>query len=111
PEANVRPLHDADGRWANLVPSHDRLSDLAAFGSNPGQLRARTYTPDNLSAGAPLVVVLHGCTQTAADYDYGSGWSSLADRYGFALLFPEQQRSNNSNLCFNWFAPGDLRRD
>jgi poly(hydroxyalkanoate) depolymerase family esterase len=93
------------------APGHDRLSDLAEFGSNPGQLRACTYTPENLSPGAPLVVVLHGCTQTAADYDYGSGWSSLADRHGFALLFPEQQRSNNPNLCFNWFVPGDSRRD
>lgn len=91
--------------------SRDRLSDLTAFGSNPGQLRARIYTPDNLKPGAPLVVVLHGCTQTAADYDYGSGWSSLADRCGFALLFPEQQRSNNPNVCFNWFVPGDAKRD
>jgi poly(hydroxyalkanoate) depolymerase family esterase len=107
----VKPLRNADGSLANLVSGRDRLSDLAAFGSNPGQLRARTYTPINLSAGAPLVVVLHGCTQTAADYDHGSGWSSLADRYGFALLFPEQQRSNNPNLCFNWFMPGDSRRD
>ncbi len=107
----MKPLQTAGGSLANLVPDHDRLSDLAGFGSNPGQLRARTYAPKNLGAGAPLVVVLHGCTQTAADYDHGSGWSSLADRHGFALLFPEQQRSNNPNLCFNWFMPGDSRRD
>lgn len=56
------------------------------------------------------MVVLQGCTQTAADYDHGSGWSSLAERLGFALLFPEQQRSNNANLCFNWFMPRDTRR-
>jgi len=84
---------------------------MPTFGSNPGGLRARTYAPADLPPGAPLVVVLHGCTQTAADYDHGSGWSSLADRHGFALLFPEQQRSNNPNLCFNWFRPGDCRRD
>jgi poly(hydroxyalkanoate) depolymerase family esterase len=34
----------------------------------------------------------------------------LADRNGFALLFPEQRRSNNQNLCFNWFEPGDTAR-
>ncbi len=114
----MKPLRNIDGRLANLAPgqnktsdSRDRLSDLTAFGSNPGQLRARIYTPDNLKAGAPLVVVLHGCTQTAADYDYGSGWSSLADRCGFVVLFPEQQRSNNPNVCFNWFVPGDAKRD
>ncbi|RYG28589.1 MAG: hypothetical protein EON93_18310, partial [Burkholderiales bacterium] len=64
-----------------------------------------------LAPKAALVVVLHGCTQTAAAYDLGSGWSQLAEEKGFAVLFPEQQRSNNANLCFNWFEPGDIRRD
>ncbi len=89
----------------------DRLSDFSGFGSNPGALKARAYLPGGLPHNAPLVVVLHGCTQTAAAYDQGSGWSQLADERGFALLFPEQTRANNANLCFNWFAPGDIRRD
>ncbi|CAH2397085.1 hypothetical protein MES5069_160057 [Mesorhizobium escarrei] len=43
----------------------------------------------------------------AADgYDRGSGWSQLAEQEGFAVLFLEQQRANNANLCFNWFVPG-----
>ena len=87
-----------------------RLSDLRGFGTNPGELRARTYLPQGLPANAPLVVVLHGCTQNASIYDEGSGWSQLADDHGFALLFPEQRRSNNGNLCFNWYEPGDARR-
>ena len=57
------------------------------------------------------MVVLHGCTQTAAGYDSGTGWSALAARHGFALLFPEQVRGNNQNTCFNWFEPGDITRD
>ena len=89
----------------------DRLRDLDDFGSNPGALHARVYVPEGLGKTAPLVVVLHGCTQTAAGYDAGSGWSQLADRHGFALLFPEQKRANNANLCFNWFDPGDSRRN
>jgi poly(hydroxyalkanoate) depolymerase family esterase len=100
------------GRTAFSQPGHlDSLSDLAAFGSNPGALRARVYVPENLPRGAALVVVLHGCTQTAAGYDHGSGWSRLADEKGFAVLFPEQQRANNPNLCFNWFVPEDVTRD
>lgn len=70
----------------------------------------RCHLPSNLSPGAPLVVALHGCTQTAGDYDNGSGWSQLADREGFAVLYPEQQRGNNPNLCFNWFMPEDASR-
>ena len=92
-------------------PASDRLADLLNFGANPGALRGKTYIPEDLPRNAPLVVVLHGCTQTAAGYDYGSGWSRLADRYNIALLLPEQQRSNNPNLCFNWFVPEDIRRD
>ena len=88
----------------------DRLHTLARFGTNPGALAAKSYVPDGMEKGAPLVVVLHGCTQTAAGYDHHSGWSQLADEAGFALLFPEQQRANNPNLCFNWFLPGDARR-
>lgn len=88
----------------------DRLADMSDFGNNPGALRARTFVPGSLAEGAALVVVLHGCTQTAAGYDHGSGWSSLAERHGFALLLPEQRRANNSNLCFNWFEPDDARR-
>ena len=78
--------------------------------SNPGQLRMLFYIPPAMAADRALVVVLHGCGQTAAGYNHGAGWSTLADRYGFALLLPEQQRSNNPNDCFNWFEPGDTCR-
>jgi poly(hydroxyalkanoate) depolymerase family esterase len=85
-----------------------RLESLTGFGTNPGQLDARICVPTDRPSA--LVVVLHGCTQSANVYDMGSGWSELADRNGFALLFPQQRRSNNSNLCFNWYLPSDARR-
>jgi len=88
-----------------------RLTEIAGFGSNPGNLRMLTYVPDNITPSPALVVVLHGCTQNAAGYDHGSGWSALADRYGFVLLYAEQQEANNPKRCFNWFQPGDIERD
>src|SRR5690349_17222082 len=93
-------------------PGHirTRLREVRDFGSNPGNLRMFGYRPSTLADNPALVVVLHGCTQTAAGYDLGAGWSTLADRYGFALLLPEQRRSNNPNGCFNWFQPGHSRR-
>lgn len=96
-----------------MAPSRadDHLSELPEFGSNPGDLAARVHLPADLAEHAALVVVLHGCTQTAAEYDVGSGWSGLADDHGFVLLFPEQRRANNPNLCFNWFSAEDARRD
>jgi poly(3-hydroxybutyrate) depolymerase len=65
--------------------------------------------PDDLPPGAPLVVALHGCTQSAAGFDDESGWAGLAKRYGFALLLPEQRSENNRSLCFNFFLLGDNR--
>lgn len=89
----------------------DRLLELTGCGSNPGALSGKFHLPEDLPDQAPLVVVLHGCTQDAAGYDHHSGWTKLADEAGFALLYPEQQRSNNPNLCFNWFQPADTARN
>jgi poly(hydroxyalkanoate) depolymerase family esterase len=86
------------------------LLERQDFGSNPGALRMFLYVPPSLPKKAPLVVVLHGCTQSATEYDLGAGWSELASRAGFAVLAPEQTRENNINGCFNWFQPGDVAR-
>jgi len=114
----MRGLHDTISRLGALRQrpfglaehSDSRLVPLEQFGSNPGRLNAWRYAPEGLLKGAPLVVVLHGCTQNARGYDHGSGWSAAADEHGFAVLFPEQQHANNANLCFNWFQPQDARR-
>ena len=103
----ARPVRGKSG-FAPRTATNDRLSELTGFAANPGNLRGRCYVPQGLAPGAALVVVLHGCTQNAAVYDHGSGWSALADRHGFALLYPEQQRANNPMLCFNWFQREDI---
>jgi poly(hydroxyalkanoate) depolymerase family esterase len=87
------------------------LFETTGFGPNPGDLRMFSFVPPTVQEPRALVVVLHGCGQSAAGYDLGAGWSTLARRYGFALLMPEQQPSNNSNGCFNWFNPEDTARD
>jgi len=87
------------------------LIEVTDFGANPGALRMFTYLPPSLPKRPALVVVLHGCGQDAAIYDHGAGWSTLAKRYGFALLMPQQQEVNNANTCFNWFNPEDVTRD
>ena len=92
------------------VRAGQKLEDLVDFGASPGALAAKVHIPDGLTPGAALVVVLHGCTQTAQGYDSGAGWSQLADECGFAVLYPEQTRGNNPNLCFNWFQPADTAR-
>ncbi|MEU2510893.1 extracellular catalytic domain type 1 short-chain-length polyhydroxyalkanoate depolymerase [Streptomyces syringium] len=85
--------------------------EVTGFGSNPGNLRMFRYLPPGLPGGRPVVVAMHGCTQNAAGYAADTGWMKLADTYKFAVVFPQQQTANNSTSCFNWFEPGDARRD
>ncbi|MGD9478699.1 UNVERIFIED_ORG: PHB depolymerase family esterase (plasmid) [Roseateles sp. XES5] len=113
----MRSLSDTLERLARLravkpaTPTDSILKNLDHFGGNPGALAAWLHVPKQLPTAPALVVVLHGCTQTAASYDAGSGWSALAEDYGFVVLFPEQKRQNNANLCFNWFDAADTQRD
>jgi poly(hydroxyalkanoate) depolymerase family esterase len=111
----LRRLPKLDGlRFAEFGRSADTsspLQEVTSFGDNPGNLRMFSFVPAQLQKPRALVVVLHGCGQTAASYDLGAGWSTLAEHYGFALLMPEQQRANNGNTCFNWFSPEDTARD
>ena len=95
---------------ATRVRRPTKLRELFGFGANPGNLRMFAYTPERLPHKAPLVIALHGCTQTADEYDHGTGWSSLADNFGFAVVYPQQQPANNPKNCFSWFLPGDIAR-
>ncbi len=86
------------------------LTEVTGFGSNPGNLRMFEQVPAALPSGAPLVVAMHGCTQSAATYALQTEWDELADRFGFAVVFPEQRSANNGALCFSWFQLADIAR-
>lgn len=77
------------------------LTQVTSFGTNPGALDMYEYIPQGLPAGRPLVVVLHGCTQSASAM-VSAGWNQLADQYQFAVLYPQQASANNPVSCFNW---------
>ena len=109
-ETRLAAASKTSTRAEALPPGSRRLREIPNFGTNPGNLRLLTYAPAALPRLPALVVALHGCTQTAEDYDDGSGWSALADRLGFVVIYPEQQPSNNPQKCFSWFLPGDTTR-
>src|SRR5262245_30230226 len=93
-----------------LAQGHEAaLTAVAGFGNNPGNLKMFTYSPAGVPADAPLVVALHGCTQSAQDY-VKAGWNDLADVWKFHVLYPEQQVANSSFKCFNWYELGDMKR-
>lgn len=93
------------------LPSKGRLRHISNFGTNPGNLQMLAYVPDGLASAPALVVALHGCTQDANSFDRGTGWSTLADRLGFVVIYPEQKAANNPKNCFSWFLPNDTTRD
>ncbi|RKE17294.1 PHB depolymerase family esterase [Streptomyces sp. TLI_171] len=86
------------------------LTQVSSFGSNPGNLSMYEYAPDGLATGRPLVMALHGCTQTATDYHTHSGWAQYADQYKFAVVYPQTSSSNQSLSCFRWYDPAQSTR-
>ncbi|HUP85782.1 MAG TPA: PHB depolymerase family esterase [Acidimicrobiales bacterium] len=58
----------------------------------------------------PLVVFLHGCTQTAKDAAIGTRWTELAEKRDFIAVFPEQSVAANGTQCWNWFLPDHQKR-
>lgn len=97
--------------FAARVAEIPGVTEVPAFGSNPGRLKMMLYAPPVAPRpGAPLIVVLHGCGQDAAGFAVEAGWLALADQLGMPVLMPAQTRENNQGGCFNWFRPADTRR-
>lgn len=57
----------------------------------------------------PMVVMLHGCTQTPDDFAAGTRMNALAEEGGYLVLYPAQTRAANGSRCWNWFKPGMTR--
>ncbi|MCF3642738.1 PHB depolymerase family esterase [Rhizobium sp. TRM95111] len=87
------------------------LAGVEEFGSNPGGLLMFEHVPEGLPAGRPLVLVLHGCRQSAQSYDRAAGWASLAEERGFSVVYAQQREANNQRLCFTWYRPSEVTRD
>ncbi|GGW41347.1 feruloyl esterase [Streptomyces lucensis JCM 4490] len=87
------------------------LTRVGDFGSDPGALDMYVYRPASLPAHPPVVVALHGCTQSAQVYADNSGLPQLAEQDGFLLVLAQTTSANNPSKCFNWFQDTDNRRD
>ncbi|GAB3986778.1 PHB depolymerase family esterase [Plantactinospora veratri] len=84
------------------------LTEVTNFGTNPSNLRMHLYVPDRLAARPAIVVAVHYCTGTGPAFYSGTQFASLADRYGYIVIYPSATRSGQ---CFDVYSPQALRRD
>lgn len=82
---------------------------LRVHGEGPLAQPYRLYVPAHGPTG--LLVMLHGCTQSAADLAAGSGMNRIAEEGGFAVLYPEQPASAHPQTCWTWYDRSQQRAD
>jgi len=81
------------------------------FSNDVGNRTYKVYVPAGKSdAPRAMIVMLHGCTQSADDFAAGTRMNRLADEHGFLVVYPEQAPQANASKCWNWFKPQDQRR-
>ncbi len=85
------------------------------FSNHAGTRTYKLYVPARYSVESgepvPLLVMLHGCTQSPDDFATGTRMNALADRHGFLVIYPAQTAHANGSRCWNWFRPEDQNRD
>jgi poly(hydroxyalkanoate) depolymerase family esterase len=122
-----RPLFDRakDGTWLGLrgvkrapisitdiVPEGAKFVE-GAYSNNAGSRSYKLFVPTAYHQGQPLplVVMLHGCTQSPDDFAAGTRMNFIAEERGCLVVYPAQPSSANPSKCWNWFRATDQRRD
>ncbi|MEF3083410.1 PHB depolymerase family esterase [Luteimonas sp. SMYT11W] len=86
-----------------------------SYSNHAGTRSYTLYVPPALAAAdaavAPLMMMLHGCTQTPADFAAGTRMNALADAHGVIVAYPAQTARDNGQKCWNWFRSEDQARD
>ncbi len=107
---------------ASGAPGRQRPSDTAqppagrfdthTYSNQAGSRAYKLYVPQRRAAlPPPLLVMLHGCTQSADDFAAGTRMNQLADTHGLVVAYPEQPASVNPSKCWNWFNTQDQLRN
>jgi len=101
------------------MPEIDLPSSLAvdarlakrSYSGPEGSREYMLFIPSVPMAGPmPVVVMLHGCTQSPEDFAAGTRMNTLAEALAHIVIYPAQPRGANANKCWNWFRPGDQSR-
>ncbi|MBR1302199.1 PHB depolymerase family esterase [Bradyrhizobium sp. AUGA SZCCT0042] len=125
PPRGLRPLLDRakDGSWLGMrgvkrtPPSTSEIAPdgtnfIEAAYSNPAGSRAyKLFVPSGYQGQPiPLVVMLHGCTQSPDDFAAGTRMNFIAEEQTCFVVYPAQRSDANQSKCWNWFRAGDQQR-
>ncbi len=122
-----RPLFDRakDGAWlglrgakhapasvADIVPEGARFID-GSYSNEAGSRTYKLFVPSSYHQGQPLplVMMLHGCTQSPDDFAAGTRMNFIAEEQNCLVVYPAQTNGANPSKCWNWFRAADQRRD
>ena len=84
------------------------------FANEVGSRDYKLYVPGSYSRSSkstPLIVMLHGCTQSPDDFARGTRMNEYAEEHGFLVAYPAQTARANGSRCWNWYSPPDQLRD
>jgi poly(hydroxyalkanoate) depolymerase family esterase len=83
-----------------------------AYSSDAGSRGYKLYVPSSYRGRpVPLIVMLHGCTQSPDDFAAGTRMNAFAEEHVCLIAYPGQAQSANAQKCWNWFSPADQQRD
>ncbi|WP_026925167.1 extracellular catalytic domain type 1 short-chain-length polyhydroxyalkanoate depolymerase [Glycomyces arizonensis] len=86
------------------------LTEVTDFGDNPGGLRMHLYVPDSRPADPGVLVAMHGCGGSGPGFYSGSEFASLADQYGFIVIYPTATKQTAMSNCFDVWSEASRHR-
>ena len=106
-----RPPGTKAGKLASgSVPEGGRFVERS-YTNSAGTRSYKLYIPSGYTGQAvPLIVMLHGCTQSPDDFATGTRMNELAEEHTFLVAYPAQAGNANMQKCWNWFQVADQQR-
>jgi poly(hydroxyalkanoate) depolymerase family esterase len=104
------PIGRAPPSTSDIVPDGTKFIE-STFSNAAGSRTYKLFIPSRSQGQQlPLVVMLHGCTQSPDDFAAGTRMNFLAEEQNCFVVYPEQPSGANQAKCWNWFRTGDQRR-
>ena len=97
---------------ARIEPPEGARFVTASFANEAGRRDYKLFIPKGYCGKPlPLIVMLHGCTQSPDDFAAGTRMNALGEKHSIFVAYPSQPKSANISKCWNWFKRGDQQRD